>query len=171
MSILHLVRCECYEHCKQEYSFGANTLPGSLTPDTWIALFEGNPRTSEGYHFCSKECLAQWLESRGIIPTVDEEDDLPDEFLPFRGKCLSDGRVVSLSDGTIYIPEPQEQLDCKARRFLLVDGETADITEGVKWQDGSVTLDGGGPSYASWDELKATREGSGVQWIDQEASK
>lgn len=142
MSILHLVRCECYEHCKQEYSFGVNTLPGSLAPDTWITLFEGNPRTSEGYNFCSKECLFDWMMEHWEI------------------------------SGGFKREEAQEPLDCKARRFLLVDGETADITEGVRWGNNWVSLDAGNVAgdgrYSSWESFKIAHDGSGVQWIDQE---
>lgn len=141
MSILHLVRCECYEHCKQEYSFGVNILPGSLTPDAWITLFEGNPRTSEGYNFCSKECLFDWMMEHWEI------------------------------SGGFKREEAQEPLDCKARRFLLVDGETADITEGIKWSDGRTTIESYAFSYATWDEFKIAHDGSGVQWIDQEMKR
>lgn len=147
MSILHLVRCECYEHCKQEYLFGVNMLASDLAPDTWITLFEGNPRTSEGWNFCSKECLFDWMMEHWEI------------------------------SGGFKRQEPQEQSECKARRFLLVDGETADITECVLWKDGLVGVDpetsnrDGRWFYASWEDFKANNPGSGVQWIDQEVGK
>lgn len=149
MSILHLVRCECYEHCKQEFSFGANCIASDFAPDTWITLFEGNIRTSEGYNFCSKECLFNWMMEHWEI------------------------------SGGFKREEAQEPLDCKVRRFLLVDGETADITEGVKWANGTVTLEAeisvhgrdDFRDFPDWEEFKAANEGSGVQWIDQEVSK
>lgn len=81
--------------------------------------------------------------------------------------CLAIWRLTTLS-----IPprqqEPQEQSDCKARRFLLVDGETAEITEGVLWSDGSVILEDGDPPYETWNKFKSAHEGSGVQWIDRD---
>jgi hypothetical protein len=148
MSILHLVRCEQYENCKQEFSFGTNTIASDFTPETWIALFEGNPRVSEGYNFCSKACLALWI---------------------LNNWHLNVGVVAPL-------PEPQEPAACKARRFLLVD-ESANITEGVKWANGQVSLDGSSQhcldfhcqgNFRDWDEFKAAHDGSGVQWIDHE---
>lgn len=76
-------------------------------------------------------------------------------------------------------PEVPQQAECKARRFLLVDGETADIIEGVQWWNGSVALETEIPvpgqadssDFRNWEEFKAANEGSGVQWIDQETKK
>lgn len=77
------------------------------------------------------------------------------------------------------ITEPvqlQEQSQTKMRRFWLVSGETADLTECIRWGNGCVTVD---PEkcnisdlwfYRNWDEFKAAHEGCGVQWIDQEVS-
>ena len=69
----------------------------------------------------------------------------------------------------------------KMRRFLLVDGETADETEGIVWGNGSVTLAyemPTSPSYKgrplyfnSWEEFKEKHPGDGVTWIDQEVRK
>jgi hypothetical protein len=70
--------------------------------------------------------------------------------------------------------EPQEQPVCKARRFLLVD-ENANITEGVKFGNGGVMMEGDSPAtyrvYYTWEALKSANPGSGVQWIDQEVSE
>jgi hypothetical protein len=72
--------------------------------------------------------------------------------------------------------QPLEQPATKMRRFLLVDGETADETEGVKWSNGHVSLD---PEkcktdddwfYINWDQLKKYCPGCGVTWIDEEVS-
>lgn len=147
MSILHVVRCEQYEQCKQEFSFGTNTVASDFAPDTWITLFEGNPRLSEGQHFCSKECLFNWIIEHWQV---------------------GDGFAQPAQ-------QPQEQPACKARRFLLVDGETAELVNGIKWGNGSVTLEGDTPfqseHFTDWDALKAHYEGSGVQWIDQEVAE
>jgi hypothetical protein len=56
----------------------------------------------------------------------------------------------------------------KMRRFILVDGETADETEGVKWSDGRVTLESRGCSLERWEDFKSANPGCGVTWIDQE---
>lgn len=75
--------------------------------------------------------------------------------------------------------EPQHTTSpIKIRRFLLVDGETADIVEGVKWGNGRVSLDIEQAKqsklnlwfYESWDAFKQAHDGSGIQWIDQEVS-
>lgn len=114
-----------------------------VLPDSWIAVLQTGQETQ---HFCRDECLAIWLQNRGnaIAPRL-----VPSE-------------------------KPQEQPACKARRFLLVD-EAANITEGVKWSNGSVTMEGASPEtysvYYTWEALKSTNPGSGVQWIDQEVAE
>lgn len=67
--------------------------------------------------------------------------------------------------------DAHEQLPCKARRFLLVDGETADITECVKWGGGEVTDECSMHLYKDWEEFKERNPGSGIQWIDQEVTE
>lgn len=67
--------------------------------------------------------------------------------------------------------EPQEQFECKARRFLLVDGETADMYEGVKFGNGYVAVNGlvlANAWFNSWESLQEKCPGYGVQWIDKE---
>lgn len=83
--------------------------------------------------------------------------------------CLAIWRLTKLSVMPAQ-PEPQEQLPCKARRFLLYDGETADITEGVQWENGHVSLADSG-TFCSWERMKEGRDGSGIQWIDQEVAE
>lgn len=62
----------------------------------------------------------------------------------------------------------------KMRRFLLVNGETADISEGVLFANGSVVVEGNSiktyETWVNWEELKEGNDGSGIQWIDQEVS-
>lgn len=72
--------------------------------------------------------------------------------------------------------QPQESTEApasKMRRFLLIDGETADEFDGVQFSSGRVSVDVGGGDYAplnfrDWDHLKNSNAGSGVTWIDQE---
>lgn len=110
-------------------------------PDDWLMLTQGAPQAHTGMHFCSTFCLLRWYAMRGEVIPVSHVQ-----------------------------PEPQEQLPCKARRFLLYDGETADITEGVQWENGHVSLADSG-TFCSWERMKEGRDGSGIQWIDQEVSE
>lgn len=78
------------------------------------------------------------------------------------------GELVPLPAG-----DKQEQIECKARRFYLVDGETADMYEGVKFGNGHVSIQGlpftDAPFwFESWESLKEKCPGCGVQWIDRE---
>jgi hypothetical protein len=76
--------------------------------------------------------------------------------------------------------QPLEQPQTKIRRFWLVDGETAELTEGIVWSHGEVSLDGGTPhimnfhcqaNFRNWDDFKKAHSGDGVQWIDQEVKE
>lgn len=172
MSVIQLVRCEQYDNCKQELIV-PNLYRGLVeVPDKWFTLFEGNPMEIDAHHFCSELCLARWIAMRGVAMPILEQT----EYSNVVCQPLSDGTLQSLVDDTIYQPvDRQEQLPCKSRRFLLVDGETADITEGVKWENGRVTIeppyDSGTYTFPSWDRFKESYPGSGVQWIDQEVSE
>lgn len=71
--------------------------------------------------------------------------------------------------------EPAEQPQSTMRRFLLVDGETADEYEGVKFANGHVAVNGLPLSkspfwFESWNALKEDCPGWGVTWIDREVS-
>lgn len=87
-------------------------------------------------------------------------------------------KCLSLSLG-VHPALLTEQPQSKMRRFLLVDGETADEFEGVKWSNGRVSLDLDSPHvlkyhcdgyFPTWEEFKLHHEGCGVTWIDQEVS-
>lgn len=69
--------------------------------------------------------------------------------------------------------EPQAP-QSKMRRFLLVDGETADEFEAIKFSSGHVSVDFDGnhfpQHFSSWDDLKNYNYGCGITWIDQEVS-
>lgn len=70
-------------------------------------------------------------------------------------------------------PQPHtDAIQTKMRRFLLVHGETAEITEGIQWSDGKVDINYGSPhsAWSNWERFKAGNEGSGVQWIDREVA-
>lgn len=63
MSIIHLIRCEEYDECHQEFSFDPMAHRSTYgLPGKWLLLFEGDPQTQEGYHFCSNGCLSDWLQ-------------------------------------------------------------------------------------------------------------
>lgn len=91
--------------------------------------------------------------------------------------CSRNCLLTSLqSPLTQTLPIRMPLLTSKTRRFLLVDGETADEREGIKWSNGCVSLDPGKGktddiwSHSNWDNLKEHYPGCGVTWIDQEAS-
>jgi hypothetical protein len=177
MSLLNVVKCDA---CGKIHELGPSfswlnhgspdTWPVSNLPDEWYCLVNGNPRTSDSWNFCSAECVGNHLK---IQPARSPQGEYIDALF----RPLSDGiSMQSLASGTIYRPVG-EQPDCKSRRFLLVDGETADIREGVKWSSGYVSID---PEEAKkneawchtdWENFKQAYPGSGVQWIDKEESK
>jgi hypothetical protein len=68
---------------------------------------------------------------------------------------------ASLQAQTISVPQ------CKMRRFLLIDGVTADEVEGILWGDGMVSVAHGGFSLKNWEDFKYYYSGCGVTWIDQ----
>ena len=113
----------------------------SQIPRDWLSLYSGD-RSEEGYLFCSYDCLKKHL---GVGESAQQE--------------------------------PQLQLPIsKARRFMLVDGETADEFEGVRFNSGHVSIDTDltpthyATHYSSWEAFKVNNPGSGITWIDQEAS-
>lgn len=71
-------------------------------------------------------------------------------------------------------PAPIEAPQSKTRRFVLINGETADETECVLWNNGRVTIeppyDTGTYTFPSWDMFKASHPGDGVTWVDPEVS-
>lgn len=83
-------------------------------------------------------------------------------------ECLK--KFFGMSVHPVTTEEPQS----KMRRFLLVDGETADEFEAIKFSSGHVSVDFDGKHFpmhfSSWDDLKDKNPGSGVTWIDQEVS-
>lgn len=73
-----------------------------------------------------------------------------------------------LAQWTGVVSSPQTT---KIRRFLLVDGETADEFEGVLYSSGRVSVDvNGGVDFRDWEHLKRMNPGSGITWIDSEIS-
>lgn len=81
--------------------------------------------------------------------------------------CLNIWLQHRLSGTSVAVP--QDKPACKARRFLLVD-EQANITEGTKYGNGTVSLENS-RWFETWDKFKAAHDGSGVQWVDQEVSE
>lgn len=63
------------------------------------------------------------------------------------------------------VPSVAPQIQAyKARRFWLVHPQK-EVMEGVRWEDGSVSLPGK-PIWESWDVFKRVHNTSAVQWID-----
>lgn len=125
-------------------------------------------------------------EQHAIRPVQTPTEGMPPEWLTlYRGDHIgqegwhfcSERCLAHWATGTIAeTMKATEDLapQSKTRRFLLIDGETADEIEGVKWSDGHVVLNDqqvvGASRYIfhGWGDLQATHIGSGVQWIDQE---
>lgn len=62
MGVVHLIRCERFEDCAQEFLFDPQDRGMVSMPSHWLLLYKGSPNLHEGMNFCSKECLWAWLE-------------------------------------------------------------------------------------------------------------
>lgn len=87
--------------------------------------------------------------------------------------CSSECLAKSLG---VQSQEPIEAPQSKARRFVLVDGDTGRKTNGVLWENRCVLLDSdtattGVCILPSWDTFKHDYAGDEVIWIDQEDQK
>lgn len=169
MSVLHVIRCEMFEKCKQQVPIAPATHSGYLPdpPETWNILIKGSPHKNEPKHFCSDVCLTQWMFGELALHADTQPDNLP---------FLMNLARVSLKMFGSGVPTAEQVPQTKMRRFLLIDGETADEMEGVKWGNEYVSLD---PEkmvegkqnhlfYGSWNKFKDAHPGDGIQWIDQE---
>lgn len=138
-------------------------------PDGWITLTDGNPQTQQAQHFCSKTCLSHWA---GVVASALPQDDEKERPITIICRSLPDGTLRSLASGTVYQPvTAQATPACKMRRFKLIDGETAEEVEGVKWGNGWVTYETEKTAtFSSWERFKERHEGCGITWIDQEVS-
>jgi hypothetical protein len=133
------------EACEKQYS-----IPGSMGEGEWARLDNGwltvHQAGREDGHYCSEVCL---IKSLGAMPAY-----------------------IALVQAQQHKPTDAPQ--SKMRRFLLVDGETADEFEAIKFSSGHVSVDFDGKHFpmhfSSWDNLKEMNTGSGITWIDQEVS-
>ena len=109
---------------------------------------------------------SDWL----VISRGDPRNDRDEPIVLCSPKCLLD-YAQKLNGDVPSVPREMPATNMH-RRFLLVNGETADITEGIKWSDGKVDVNYGSPhaAWKDWAQFKAGHEGSGIQWIDQEVS-
>src|ERR1700738_2772807 len=56
--------------------------------------------------------------------------------------------------------EPKQNNPTKMRRFFLVNGDTADVSEGVKWSNGWVTCETEKTAtFSSWERFKQHHDG------------
>jgi hypothetical protein len=64
--ILHLVRCEMWPMCANEFEFIPNLYPTQPSllprpfPENWYAVIRDFEHEANALHFCSKACLGQW---------------------------------------------------------------------------------------------------------------
>jgi hypothetical protein len=65
--ILNIVKCE---QCENQFPMHPHQHMSEWDiPSGWITMFIGSMCNSTGYHFCSMQCLSEWLEdkkARGI---------------------------------------------------------------------------------------------------------
>jgi hypothetical protein len=60
--ILQIVKCE---ECENQFPILPHQRPYEWDiPAGWLTLIEGNPQTSEGWHFCGSACLSGWIANR-----------------------------------------------------------------------------------------------------------
>jgi len=60
--ILHRVKCE---QCEDQFAIHPHEHMAEWSiPPGWNTLFIGAISNSEGYHFCSTQCLSEWLEEK-----------------------------------------------------------------------------------------------------------
>lgn len=127
---------------------------------------------------CHKEQEENLWILKKIDPSYKGDDTNERDFCSL--DCLTQWLVTRGVDMPAQ-QEPQDKPACKARRFLLVDGDTAELTEGVRWERGHVTLDSHSQHcsgrfhcpglFSTWENFKTAHDGSGVQWIDQEVAE
>lgn len=60
--ILHIVECEM---CQNHYRINPMQRPQHCeAPDGWLILFQAKDmQAQEGWHFCSKSCLMEWIRT------------------------------------------------------------------------------------------------------------
>lgn len=116
-------------------------------------------------HNVSLDKSAEWQQLPPEWFTLSSSDDRSPWHFCTKG-CLAQWV------GANGAPAQQDITQSKIRRFMLVDGETADEYEAVKFSSGHVVVDFDAnhfpQTYSSWDDLKQTQDGDGVTWIDQE---
>lgn len=101
---------------------------------------------------------------------------LPEPWITLHQAYQEDKHYCSheCARASLGVPPSQSTPQSKMRRFLLVDGETADEFEGVLFNTGHVSVDFDARHFPmhfkGWDHLKEMNPGSGVTWIDQEVS-
>lgn len=61
--IFTIVKCEMCENQFRVSSSAMRDFAWSV-PDDWFTLAEGKPHLVEGWHFCSDNCMRQWLTDR-----------------------------------------------------------------------------------------------------------
>lgn len=56
---INAIKCES---CAHAHDIDMFRLPSELQlPPTWLVVYSGGLESKEGFHFCSKSCLHQWL--------------------------------------------------------------------------------------------------------------
>jgi hypothetical protein len=76
MSITKCVKCD-FPDCSSQLHFDPMMHPGEWhLPDAWLTMVRGDTQFHSAWHFCSKECLRQWLQSSDSLPLAGDWDSL-----------------------------------------------------------------------------------------------
>lgn len=75
----------------------------STTPEEWITLYQGSPAQTTGWHFCSKECLFDWMMEHWHISGGFSGDS------PIKNR--SSEVDILRSTSLFYLDKAQKELD------------------------------------------------------------
>lgn len=76
MSVTKCVKCD-FADCSSQLHFDPMLHPGGWhLPDVWFTLVQGDTQLHSTLHFCSKQCLYQWLQSSDSLPLAGDWNNL-----------------------------------------------------------------------------------------------
>lgn len=79
MSVTKCVKCD-FADCNSQLHFDPMLHPGEWhLPDVWLTLVQGDTQLHSAWHFCSRECLYQWLQSSDSLPLAGDWEKLTEE--------------------------------------------------------------------------------------------
>lgn len=109
MSITKCVKCDSAD-CNSQLHFDPVLHPGEWhLPPEWITLVYGDTQLNSAWHFCSKGCLYQWLDS---LPLAGDWNKL-DETQQLEVKAMEYFIVHEITERTdnFYKQHPELRLE------------------------------------------------------------